>query len=78
MGNDEQRRTGEFKCPLCTMHEMLAGVADEIKASEVGRHLVNSKREFLLALRAMFDKCIERLDTDEAEEDAKVTRVEVE
>jgi hypothetical protein len=71
----EKESKPEAKCPLCVMQEMMMGAAAEFRASEVGQHLMNSKREFLLAMRSMLDKCIERLETEEEEE--TVTRVEV-
>ena len=53
MENTDQKQQAhkpEIKCPVCVMQEMLMGMATEFRASEVGRHLMNSKREFLLAI----------------------------
>ncbi len=56
--------------PRCLLCDLL----HEVARTDVGRHLLNARREFLLALRAGLDARIRRID--EATEEAR--RIEVE
>jgi len=48
--------------PFARCLEAIGERVEEFCRSEVGQHLVNSRKELLLALRAAIDYKIERLD----------------
>jgi len=51
-------------CPVCKIYSRMT-------SSEVGRHLVNAKKEFLLAIKTMIEKEIERAEKTGGSEHAK-------
>ncbi len=51
-------------CPVCKIYSRLS-------STEAGRHLVNAKKEFLLAIKTMIEKEIERTEKIGGSEQAK-------
>lgn len=47
---------------LTTCVERLEERLDELRRSDVARHLMNSRKELLLAVRAVLDQEIERME----------------
>jgi hypothetical protein len=51
-------------CPVCKIYSRLS-------SSELGRHLVNAKKEILLAIKTMIEREIERTEKTGSSEQAK-------
>jgi len=74
----KETETTERVCPLCLLSETLRAAMEDFRESGVGKHLCNAEKEFLLAIRAAIDQCIESVEPGGKKGTSRIQKVKVE
>ena len=61
-------------CEICPVYKLLLGLMSKKGASDILQHLLEARKEVLLAIRAMIDAAIEK--TEKGEKKAQKIKVE--
>ncbi|MFQ6098347.1 MAG: hypothetical protein ACE5O2_11540 [Armatimonadota bacterium] len=69
MSGEEPKAASEPTCIFCR-------ICDELRKSEACRHLMNARKEVLLAVRACIDEALKRIEERQAEGEPQKIPVE--